>query len=1170
YEIETDTTFLGPVFSSSAPSIRRALAEADLPGATHFSSGTVTGRPAGMARALGLADSADGDGRPGSFQSTVHDDCARLRVLGEVLEGLDLDLSEVAILQESTTPYGRSASDLDGTCGLAVNREQTPLVIPFPSSIASLRDRAERHRAQQWRPPTWRRSTVPMEPRSSLPSDVSSHFAPFSDVTPATVDLLLDDIGDVAIHEGIRAVVIVATDVRDTMFLGSELRSRQRGLRLFTLASNVLYARPEHRDALRGMVAVSTYPLLAASRETVGRAFPTFPNEQAEGLYNATILTSGHPRDLTFRVQAPTSLVDTRIPDAPKLKLSELPLWATVVGSGASLPIATYPSIATDPATDGPTREVVLQPPNVSRAALWGGFLLSLVILHLCLRDFGRRFEPWPDSPMAWPRHALKRLLPQRWPSLRQLVERLRAGFRSVSDRRRFEPWPDSRMAWPRHVLRRLRPRRRPSLRQLVERLRAGFRSVSDRPLAIESPPEAERKQELPERRTRFFQNFLHSLSQIYEGFFIASLVALLVPHLAFVFIATPLDQVLRSGGPSLIAAALAAGLCAIAAGAVRMSSLTSSGLLGLVAMSRRSDALKPKTDDSSKPRDAYERFEWWQGEILRQAAVAVVVLFCYFGAVIVYSLVITAGPRDGATRLMLFRAVQIEDGVTPLLPLTLVGAVLVLWTSWHRKRIERLTKDAPFGIAMHEHDAVERSSRPEGAHHQAVDSYSIIGFVARNGLDVRERLFYVFAPGPDLKHLIWLLPTLMWLWASFGLTFEGLVLPDRLDLGLPWALPVKPFGWSAFDIVCRTGILLALITLGSTIYRFAVVTRDLRNLLRRLASTPLLTAFERLPKRISRLARLPLIAQAGSWIVRSTSEQYRQYLKHLGEAVRVDGEPADEQPPSQEAKPLQTLMRSILGLDDVPKARSWPPSSGDADRRHAALAKAVHEAVGRIPNRLIEPTRPKDRRAQNFVARYEIVELLRTLEPVLHEAWEAHPGSTSAEAIATFASDPQNRPHDISSVGSQVQRRFPPGPLGLWLRAAEELVAIEVVGYIESVLKQLQRMLVFLLPTILATGALLGSYPFEPQGLMNTLFIVLVGCSVGAVLYSMVTLNRDEILSRLGRTDPHRFNFHGTFVLNLCVVVGVGLLALISTEYPAVWQMFLGWFRPLLEAIAS
>ncbi len=83
--------------------------------------------------------------------------------------------------------------------------------------------------------------------------------------------------------------------------------------------------------------------------------------------------------------------------------------------------------------------------------------------------------------------------------------------------------------------------------------------------------------------------------------------------------------------------------------------------------------------------------------------------------------------------------------------------------------------------------------------------------------------------------------------------------------------------------------------------------------------------------------------------------------------------------------------------------------------------------------------------------------------------------------------------------------------------------------------------------------------YPFHPEHVLLTCLLGLTGGSIVAVVYLLIDMNRDELVSRISRTSQGKFfdsGFIGSFLTYIVPIVGV-LVAQLS-----------GSFRWLLEPI--
>lgn len=344
---------VAPTFSGSAYSLKLLLESDSTPRPAHIEivSGTAT--------SLGNVETLRLPGRSVHFSSTLHSDAALQEVLRDsVLPTLGILPSQVAVLQEFSTQYGRNIQQSEPDSGSAApsslgtprrERRSTPeafVSYPFPASISRLRSEFERH-------PELRgaeRGQLPgLGGQSRVPLDLIDPSRPAEDapvtsrLTPPTMDLLLDQIARSLTENDIRLVGILATDVRDKLFLAHELRRRMRDVQFFTYGTNLLLLRTDWTQAMHGALVLATYPLIpdgAADPTAPVRTLRfTFGSDAAVGAFNAALIQLG----LADSLQEYRSPGDAPRPSSTSGELVPVttpPIWIVTAGRNSFLPVA--------------------------------------------------------------------------------------------------------------------------------------------------------------------------------------------------------------------------------------------------------------------------------------------------------------------------------------------------------------------------------------------------------------------------------------------------------------------------------------------------------------------------------------------------------------------------------------------------------------------------------------------------------------------------------------------------------------------------------------------------------------------------------------------------------------------------------------------------------------
>jgi hypothetical protein len=397
---------LGPTYSGSVESLRLALLSWRAREGEHQRRLSLRFRAAtGSATASGLEEVFADMGV--DFCRTVLPD-AELhgRSLGFLRDEMGWDLRRVALLTEVDTAYGRSLLASEASEAGAASHERL-VIVPFPSHISELRNAAEQEKAAQ------EKATKTGDDKAPLPAsqkalklalvdpDRPADLVPaYSPLTVHGNELMLANLLQTISREGIRYVGILATDVKDKLFLAERVRDLAPDALLFTFDDNLLYAHPQYAQTMDGLLVFSSSPLFT---------------EGAPGL-PAALSSSGTRERRQF-----TSELQQGIYEAVRYLLGEAPVvppraWITAVGNGSLWPIARLP-MPPGPGTARLCRATAPQkPPAKAKAgsrhwqAEGNGFAgkddLQILLVAILLSVFAWRLrrvallEPVPGSPL--------------------------------------------------------------------------------------------------------------------------------------------------------------------------------------------------------------------------------------------------------------------------------------------------------------------------------------------------------------------------------------------------------------------------------------------------------------------------------------------------------------------------------------------------------------------------------------------------------------------------------------------------------------------------------------------------------------------------------------------------------------------------------------------------
>jgi hypothetical protein len=251
--------------------------------------------------------------------------------------GQGLGERRVAILAEETS-FGRSLRKTPVTRKTSGPRIADVMWLPFPLHISDLRtaygDSNAPSSSNAAGVPSLSRRDVPLG--EELVGSATDIVPSFSHDSAAHGELVLANILATLHREHIRYVGIIATDIRDAVFLVREIREKCSDTIPFVTSSELLYLHSEFNRDLTGMLVFSTYPLFSMNQVWTapfgGNADRIqFSSGEAEGIYNATLVALGR-REKMLDYAAPFSVESDRAP-----------LWMSLVGRDNLWPVWFHP-----------------------------------------------------------------------------------------------------------------------------------------------------------------------------------------------------------------------------------------------------------------------------------------------------------------------------------------------------------------------------------------------------------------------------------------------------------------------------------------------------------------------------------------------------------------------------------------------------------------------------------------------------------------------------------------------------------------------------------------------------------------------------------------------------------------------------------------------------------
>ena len=382
---------------------------------------------------------------PPVFSATVVRDSTALNFMLQFLNDAHRDTSEpprVALLTEGNTTYGASirlaskdrpekkkdqkkeresatphtlASQQEQEKGLPGQTEckepelstVKPVVLPFPLHISGLRSESERARKQressQQNPQELTSSFSLPLPTEDDAGDAKDSVPPVSQLDISASELMLSNLLSTISREQFQYVGIAATDVRDVIFLAREIREHSPATVIFSLNADLLYSHPEAYPQTRGMLVATPYPLFALNQSWMNPVTGDdgvriqFPDQSSEGIYNAALylMQGDHPL-LEYASPFTRLKLLRRSGDQYAIEHQSVPaLWIVTVGRDGFWPVAVRALDIQDPSWPSYT---LSSPPPVPASKPAGPNHLQSELVRSVYALLERTL--WPNAPL--------------------------------------------------------------------------------------------------------------------------------------------------------------------------------------------------------------------------------------------------------------------------------------------------------------------------------------------------------------------------------------------------------------------------------------------------------------------------------------------------------------------------------------------------------------------------------------------------------------------------------------------------------------------------------------------------------------------------------------------------------------------------------------------------
>ena len=309
---EKGLKILGPTFSGSLPSLDRSLhlsrlrTFATTGGKIRVSSGSVTAE----SYYKWFREKLESE-QLGTFETAMEGDFVLVDRFCHYVHSQRYRTDRVAFLSEDETAFGNEISEPDiksqgrspalkrsgdSTQGLCTYSGD-PTYLYYPRDIASLRSAYEQQSVFKNGKQSSNSNTDVTTLRGDLSEPESSEHDTVrtysGQLAPLAQESVLIAITDVLKEKKIEFVVLRSTNSLDQIFLSQFLRRSFPDVRIVLAGADLLFRRGSEGSSLRGVMALSTYPLLNRQQDwnsdehSGGEGYRIFGQDLAEGLYVA-------------------------------------------------------------------------------------------------------------------------------------------------------------------------------------------------------------------------------------------------------------------------------------------------------------------------------------------------------------------------------------------------------------------------------------------------------------------------------------------------------------------------------------------------------------------------------------------------------------------------------------------------------------------------------------------------------------------------------------------------------------------------------------------------------------------------------------------------------------------------------------------------------------------
>lgn len=162
---------------------------------------------------------------------------------------------------------------------------------------------------------------------------------------------------------------------------------------------------------------------------------------------------------------------------------------------------------------------------------------------------------------------------------------------------------------------------------------------------------------------------------------------------------------------------------------------------------------------------------------------------------------------------------------------------------------------------------------------------------------------------------------------------------------------------------------------------------------------------------------------------------------------------------------------------------------------------------------------------------------------------------------VLNFSERNDKKVSDETDTITALRRQRRPTPVP---QLCEEFVATMLTSVMSFAFVQIKNMLLATSVAVVLMLLAVASYPFMGQRALIARMMILIASLVGVVLTMLITMDTNEILSRISNRTPGKVEVDATFLEPMLTYAGVPVLVALATYFPSLRQDvhgLVGWF---------